>query len=105
MIKWGIALHPSWQYRWWTDRSALSARIQNRSVGNALSSPVAWFDAAFCEKQTHRQRIVRMRENGVRDIEIAPFSFDLSGYISASGQAFGWSHPYYYGVDSIHVVE
>ncbi|MCY3798912.1 MAG: hypothetical protein OXG84_13965 [Chloroflexi bacterium] len=46
-----------------------------------------------------------MRENGVRDIEIAPFSFDLRGYISASGQAFGWSHQYYYGVDSITVVE
>ncbi|MCY3978601.1 MAG: hypothetical protein OXG23_10925 [Chloroflexi bacterium] len=46
-----------------------------------------------------------MRENGVRDIEIAAVSHDSSGYISASGEVFGESHPYYYGVDSITVVD
>lgn len=57
------------------------------------------------EWDARHEHIIRMRENGARDIEIKPFSFDLSGYISASGQAFGESHPYYYGVDSITVVE
>ena len=57
------------------------------------------------EWDARHEQIIQMRDNGVRDIEIEPFSFDLSGYISASGQAFGESHPYYYGVDSITVVE
>lgn len=62
--------------------------------------------ATFAREWDERhEHIIRMRENGARDVEIRPFSFDLSGFISASGQAFGESHPYYYRVDSITVVE
>lgn len=57
------------------------------------------------EWDARHEHIVRMRDRGVRDIEIPPFSFDMSGYISASGEAFGESHPYYYRVDSITLVD
>ena len=55
------------------------------------------------EWDARHEHIIQMRDSGARDIEIEPFSFDMSGYISASGKAFGGSHPYYYGVDSITV--
>lgn len=57
------------------------------------------------EWDARHEHIIQMRDRGVRDIEIAPFSFDMSGYISASGESFGESHPYYYGVDSITAVD
>lgn len=57
------------------------------------------------EWDARHEHIIQMRDSGARDIEIEPFSFDMSGYISASGKAFGGSHPYYYGVDSITLVD
>ncbi len=57
------------------------------------------------EWDARHERIIRLRDSGQSHIEIPPFSYDMSGYISASGQSFGSSHAYYYGVDSITVVE
>ena len=57
------------------------------------------------EWDARHELVIQSRDRGVRNIEVAPYSFDLSGYISASGQAFGESNPYYYRVESIVVVE
>ena len=39
--------------------------------------------------------------DGSREIEVAPYSFDLTAFIAENGESFGGNFPYYYDVDSI----
>ncbi len=50
-------------------------------------------------------QILELREKGAMHIEVLPYRYDMTSYITTSGQAFGGSHPYYYGVESITVLE
>ena len=46
-------------------------------------------------------RIIRLRDSGAREIDVMPFSFDMTAFIAANGKPIGGSDTYFYGVDSI----
>ncbi len=70
-----------------------------------LARLVPDFAAYAREWDARHQRIIQLREGGLRDIKVAPFSFDMSQYIAASGQPFGGVSPYFYQVDSVVIRE
>ncbi len=57
------------------------------------------------EWDERHQHIIQARESGEREIEVAPLSFDLSGFIAADGHAFDSVSPYFYRVESIVIAE
>ena len=63
------------------------------------------FAAYASDWDARRERIIQMKADGAREIDVAPFSFDMTAFIAASGKTIGGSDAYFYGVDSIRVVE
>lgn len=57
------------------------------------------------EWDARHQRIIELRDSGQRHIEVKPYTFDLTTYVMASGSEVAISHPYYYSVDSITVID
>ena len=73
--------------------SAVNAAHQLRLIPDFATYASEW--------DARHQRIIEQRESGLRDIEVAPFTFDLSQYIAAHGASFDMISPYFYRVDSI----
>ena len=57
------------------------------------------------EWDARHQRIIELRDSGQREIEVEPYTFDLTAHVMASGIEVAIIHPYYYSVDSITVIE
>ena len=57
------------------------------------------------EWDARHQEIIELRDSGQRHIAVKPYTFDLTAYVMASGSEVAISHPYYYSVDSITVIE
>ena len=53
------------------------------------------------EWDARHQLIIELREAGVDNIEVKPYSFDMSAYIAANGLPIEGSDAYFYGVASI----
>ncbi len=57
------------------------------------------------EWDARHEYIIRQRDSGEREIEVLPYSYDLTAYVSVEGLTTGTSPPYFYGVDSITLVD
>ena len=57
------------------------------------------------EWDASHEYIVRLRDSGEREIEVSPYSYDLTAYVSIEGLQMKKPPPYFYGVDSITLVD
>ena len=57
------------------------------------------------EWDARHARIVQLRNSGQRDVLVAPYSFDMTAYVSSRGLPMGKISTYYYDLDSVTVAE
>ncbi|MDE2855120.1 MAG: DUF6056 family protein [Chloroflexota bacterium] len=53
------------------------------------------------EWDARHQRIIELRESGANNIEVPPYTFDMTAYIAANKEPIRGSDAYFYGVDAI----
>ena len=63
------------------------------------------FRAFAREWDARHARIVRLRSSGERDVVVAPYSFDMTAYVSSRGLPMGKTSTYFYDLDSVTVSE
>ncbi len=95
----GRAFSRSLRPMWMAARIAVAVMTLG-IVANQLSL-VPRFAAYANDWDARHERIIQMRDQGESRIEVAPFSFDMTAFIAASGNAIAGSDAYFYGVDAI----
>ena len=95
---------PQWRRGFAKIGGMLAAAILLGVVANQLRL-VPKFAAYAGDWDARHERVIRLRDEGVLNIETPPFSFDMTAFIAASGQTIGGSDAYFYGVESIRVIE
>ncbi len=85
--------------------SLLTAALVIGCVVSPRLDLIPEFRAYAREWDARHARIVQLRNSGERDVVVAPYSFDMTAYVSSRGLPMGKISTYFYDLDSVTVTE